>query len=474
MDYEIIIGIAISILIILFSGIFIFILFQKRNQFPYIHFNSFWERIILFLIIVNQIFCLFYNVVGNKKLFLFYKSFKILIFDVLICIAMIARSYNIYCLVYNNYIIIPQNNYFQFDIKQKKGEKIFNENYENQFIYFKFFFVIGLIIVILSFIIIKLSNEFNLFYKQNNNDNYEILYLILYSHFIYFMILISLFLIYCSINKNPIPKDKYFCLKEILIFNLIIFFNTSIKVFIILMINKHINTNLSLILDSIFNILILLSYLILIRKRNEFSEGEDLLSLNPNDLDYFLSKELRFKIFYRYIFNKHIKSLKYLMFYVNYYNYQQIIYTSNKKIESIYKENKNKKKNNLSSSFDISLGKIEEETIESYKEKIRQKAKEIYDDFFNENNSKNSSMIIEFPIDMNEMVLKSYNNNFIGNNTEKIFDNPFDWVKDKLIKIFNEYISSIDEISKMKKILFFIDCFEENDSQNNNFVDLNY
>ena len=83
-------------------------------------------------------------------------------------------------------------------------------------------------------------------------------------------------------------------------------------------------------------------------------------------------------------------------------------------------------------------------------------------------------MIIEFPIDMNEMVLKSYNNNFIGNNTEKIFDNPFDWVKDKLIKIFNEYISSIDEITKMKKILFFIDCFEENDSQNNNFVDLNY
>ena len=69
MDYEIIIGIAISILIILFSGIFIFILFQKRNQFPYIHFNSFWERIILILVFINQIYCLIYNVLVIKFIF---------------------------------------------------------------------------------------------------------------------------------------------------------------------------------------------------------------------------------------------------------------------------------------------------------------------------------------------------------------------------------------------------------------------
>ena len=39
--------------------------------------------------------------------------------------------------------------------------------------------------------------------------------------------------------------------------------------------------------------------------------------------------------------------------------------------------------------------------------------------------------------------------------------------------IFNEYSSSSDEMEKMKKILFFIDCFEENDSPNNHFVDIN-
>ena len=473
MDYRIVIGIVISIFIILLSVIFIIILFQKRNQFPYIYFNSFWERIILVLIVFSQIFCLFYNFIRNEKLFLFYKIIKILIVDVLICIAIIARSYNIYCLVYNNYLIISQNNYFQIDIKNKKGEKIFNENYQNQFIHFKLFLGIGLVMVILSFIIIKLSNDFTLFYQSYNNDEYQIFYLLLYSHFIYFVILISLFLIYSLISKNPIPKDKYFCKKEIIFLIIIIFLSTSIKILIILIINKQINLNLSLILDSIFNSLITLLYSILVIKRNRFFKGEDLLSLNKNDLDYFLSKELRFKIFYRYIFNKHIKSLKYLMFYVNYYNYQEILSTSNKKINSIYNENKNKKKINISSSFDVSLGTIEEETIESYKEKIRQKAKEIYDDFFNENNSKNSSMIIEFPIDMSENVLESYNNNFNGNNNDKIFDDPFSWVKEKLIKIFDEYINSIDEIAKMKKILFFIDCFEENDSPNNHFIDIN-
>ena len=74
---------------------------------------------------------------------------------------------------------------------------------------------------------------------------------------------------------------------------------------------------------------------------------------------------------------------------------------------------------------------------------------------------------------MSENVLESYNNNFNGNNNDKIFDDPFSWVKEKLIKIFDEYINSIDEIAKMKKILFFIDCFEENDSPNNHFVDIN-
>ena len=69
MDVEIIIGIVISIFIILFSVIFFFILFNKRNQFPYFHFNSFWERIILILVFINQIYCLIYNVLVIKFIF---------------------------------------------------------------------------------------------------------------------------------------------------------------------------------------------------------------------------------------------------------------------------------------------------------------------------------------------------------------------------------------------------------------------
>lgn len=66
---EKIISLVFSGLIILISGILNLILFHKRKKFPYIHFNSFWERIILILVFINQIYCLIYNVLVIKFIF---------------------------------------------------------------------------------------------------------------------------------------------------------------------------------------------------------------------------------------------------------------------------------------------------------------------------------------------------------------------------------------------------------------------
>ena len=133
-----------------------------------------------------------------------------------------------------------------------------------------------------------------------------------------------------------------------------------------------------------------------------------------------------------------------------------------------------KKKHKRTNSDEIILEKSEEEIIDLNEEKIREKAKQIFLDYFGNVNISNSSDIefnpaIEFPIDIYEKVQESYNANFNGNQNDKIFNDAFGWIKEKLISIFNEYSSSSDEMEKMKKILFFIDCFEANENKNDEF-----
>ena len=467
---EKIISLVFSGLIILISGILNLILFHKRKKFPYIHFNSFWERIILSLVFISQIYCLIYNIFIETNYFYVFKGIKILIFDVLICISIIARAYNIYCLIYNNYLIISQNFYEIVNyIKKENGEMLFTKNYRKNFIHLKFFTILGLFFILIPFLSIKnFTLIFYFFYEQNEQSkNIKVVYFsIYYSHIIYLLILSSLSIIYSLIKKYPINQDKFYCISEINHLIKIIFISSSIKTFIVIFIRNSLDKSVSLFIDSIFNcfILILYSTLIIIRNKN-FKEKNSLL--NIEDIDIFLSTEIRFKIFQNYISKKHEKSLKLLKFYADYYNYHQIVYKSKQKIKSLY----NEKMHERTYSDEIILEKNEEEIIDSNEEKIREKAKQIYLDYFSNVNISNSNdkefnSIIEFPIDIYEKVQECYNTNFTINQNEKIFNEAFGWIKEKLIAIFNEYSSSSDEMEKMKKILFFIDCFEENENKN--------
>jgi hypothetical protein len=72
-------------------------------------------------------------------------------------------------------------------------------------------------------------------------------------------------------------------------------------------------------------------------------------------------------------------------------------------------------------------------------------------------------MIIEFPIDIYEKVNNAYDLDFNIKDIDNIFNEAFGWVKEKLIIVFKEYSNNSNELEKMKKIIFFIDCFEENE-----------
>jgi hypothetical protein len=472
MTYGQIIGIVISGIIILISGILILFLFLKRKQFPYIHFNSFWERVVLSLVCLSQIYCLIYHIIDSNMFYVF-KGIKILIVDVLICISIIARAYNINCLIYNNYLIISQNFYEIVNyIKKENGEMIFTQNYRKNFIHLKFFTILGLFFIIIPFSSIKnFTLIFYFFYEKNEQSIKAFYFSIYYSHIIYLLILSSLSIIYSLIKKYPINQDKFYCISEIKHLIRIIFVSSSIKTFIIVIFIQNsgfLGKDISLFIDSIFNcfILILYSTLTIIRNKN-FTEKNSLL--NIEDIDIFLSTEIRFKIFQNYISKKHEKSLKLLKFYADYYNYHQIVYKSKQKIKSLY----NEKMHERTYSDEIILEKNEEEIIDSNEEKIREKAKQIYLDYFSNVNISNSNdkefnSIIEFPIDIYEKVQESYNANFTGIQNDKIFNEAFGWIKEKLMYIFNEYSSSSDEMEKMKKILFFIDCFEANENENKN------
>ena len=119
------------------------------------------------------------------------------------------------------------------------------------------------------------------------------------------------------------------------------------------------------------------------------------------------------------------------------------------------------------SDVDISLNQNELFSIEKEEELIREKAKRIYNDYFGNINissqSKGLDMIIEFLIDIYEKVNNAYALDFNIKDIDNIFNEAFGWVKEKLIIVFKEYSNNSNELEKMDKIIFFIDCFEENE-----------
>ena len=464
-----------SIIILLPSIILLIYLFIKKNKYPYIHINSFWERYLIMLIIFEQIFSIYYNLFIDEKIELFYimKEIKVYILDILINITIIARVYNIYLLISNNYLFISGKiiyNSDEFDEKEKK-EKLFSKNYNKNFINLKLILIIKLIyILIVVFLLTIYYNNFlefvKFFYKEKITVSIKLT--LYYLNIIYLNILFIISTIYKKIKKYNIKKDKFYCIKEVHYLLILTYINSTIKLIIFLI---YVNNSKlpKIILDSIFNFLYIILFSFLTLKRIKRFKAKHFLSI-IDDIDLFLSTRIRFNRFQKYISKKYEDSLKLLSFYADYNSYKQIIFSYNKKVKLLYKNKiKSISMNNRNSisDVDISLNQNELFSIEKEEELIREKAKRIYNDYFGNinisNQSKGIDMIIEFPIDIYEKVNNAYDLDFNIKDIDNIFNEAFGWVKEKLIIVFKEYSNNSNELEKMKKIIFFIDCFEENE-----------
>ena len=480
MDNKIIIIVCItSIIIIMPSIILLIYLFINKNKYPYCHINSFWERFLIIIIIIEQIFSVYYYLFLNEKrieLFYIMKEIKVYILDILINIAITARVYNIYSLIYNNYLLISGKiiyNDDEFDEKEK-GEQIFAKNYKNNFINLKLFLIIKLIfLLIIGFLLIVFHKNFHEFIKffYGKEITVSITLIIYYLGIIYLIILIIISTIYKKINKYNIKKDKFYCIKEILFLLRLIYINSTIKLIAFQFFIRDSKLP-KIILDSIFNLLYIILFSVLILKRKKIFKEKHFLSI-IDDIDLFLSTGIHFNIFQKYISKKYEDSLKLLSFYAEYNNYKEIIFSYNKKVNLLY----NNKKKSISifdsksiSGVDISFNQNELFSIEKDEELIRTKAKKLFNDYFGNINissqSKGLDMIIEFPIDIYEKVNNAYALDFNIKDINNIFNEAFGWVKDKLITVLKEYSNNSNELEKMDKIIFFIDCFEETENNN--------
>ena len=316
----------------------------------------------------------------------------------------------------------------------------------------------------------KNFHEFIKFF-YGNEITVSITLIIYYLGIIYLIILIIISTIYKIINKYNIKKDKFYCIKEILFLLRLIYINSTIKLIAFQFFIRDSKLP-KIILDSIFNLLYIILFSVLILKRKKIFKEKHFLSI-IDDIDLFLSTGIHFNIFQKYISKKYEDSLKLLSFYAEYNNYKQIIFSYNKKVNLLY----NNKKKSISifdsksiSDIDISFNQNELFSIEKDEELIRTKAKKIFNDYFGNINissqSKGLDMIIEFPIDIYEKVNNAYALDFNIKDINNILNEAFGWVKDKLITVLKEYSNNSNELEKMDKIIFFIDCFEETENNN--------
>ena len=287
MDNKIIIIVCItSIIIIMPSIILLIYLFINKNKYPYCHINSFWERFLIIIIIIEPIFSVYYYLFLNEKrieLFYIMKEIKVYILDILINIAITARVYNIYSLIYNNYLLISGKiiyNDDEFDEKEK-GEQIFAKNYKNNFINLKLFLIIKLIfLLIIGFLLIVFHKNFHEFIKffYGKEITVSITLIIYYLGIIYLIILIILSTIYKKINKYNIKKDKFYCIKEILFLLRLIYINSTIKLIAFQFFIRDSKLP-KIILDSIFNLLYIILFSVLILKRKKIFKEKHFLSI---------------------------------------------------------------------------------------------------------------------------------------------------------------------------------------------------
>ena len=464
-----------NIFLFLFGFLLLFLHLKNKEKFPYNLIPNKYEIVMIFFILLNQIYIFIYNLfyddlIKEKKFFLFskLKSLEFIYFQFLIILSISARTNNLINIFNKFFISISKkfeylnnnnNNSFNISSLNSINNNSFNIKIENKnnfnvnlLNFRKFVFSILFYSIFVYFIMGLNDNKiffegiFFIYYDFNiKKENYYLFGFIL-EFLLFFFVLVFLIKKISFLLKFPLNSDKFYFKIEIIFYILIIYLNSFVKIFLILFYFKHKkNKNLSLINDSILNVCLLLLNFILFLKR--FFFYRNLIYLNNNK---------NFNLNFNEIFNINFSIINIFKMYLN-KNCDEKINQLN--FYLVYLEFKNKYKNY--------------EKNDENENEIHLKIIEIYNQFFNQNsNIKNYEyFFIECPFEIKEKLNNMNKNNFINENLN-CFDEVFNWIKNNLEIEFNKFQQNIKEKNIIIKILFFMECFE-NDNNKNNIFNIN-
>ena len=447
-------------------------LYKKRRIFPYNNATPFWTLVIIFLSILIQILnlctCLFIPKESQYH-FVIMRKITIYLVNMALFIAVLARLYSIKCCIEFNYNKLST----QFS-RQSLNKKMFSRTiYSRKFLHFKRFLIIYVLYAISFFIYFAIVHELRngqkcldlfieLFYYPQNINQYDLLNFIDMSipYVIYTIAFICMIYFVAQIMKYPFKKDKFKFKQEIFSLSIFMYMFFNIKVvFIMFFGNKLVDT--IYLIDSVLLLCIILMYcFITIRRYSNFEniKVDDIL----NDFDTFTSRDITFKLFKTYVLDNFPQHFTYLSFLFDYFSYREII----------------KKLTNERKKFE--QHKITNKSIKEVELELAKKGKEIYQSYFSNidlsRNVSNSLVIdskvektdtgevvtmdIPFPIDIYEKVKDMYNSSFSQENVETVYDEPFAWVNQELLKDFEQFRKERDEKERLERIMFFVTIFE--------------
>lgn len=469
-----IIQIIMTSLIFLFGIPLLWYTIKTRSSFPYNNASPFWIIVIVLLSLLiqalNLLFTILINVYidqNNHSTFTLIRKNTILITNMIMFITIIARLFSIKCCIEFNYDKLSIQ-YSRESLSRKTIPKLF---YTRKFIFFKRFLIIFILYIMSAFIYFSINFDMTvkdtsiefLYFNSNitslspfNYVDIFIPYIIYSTAFVFMVIFVA------EIMKFPLKADKFKIKVEIFGVSILTYIFFNIKVIFILFFGKQINLyNKIYTIDSLFplSLIAIYCYITLYRHWNfENIKVNDIL----NDFDEFTHRYITFKLFKSYVQENFPHHITFLSFLIDYYSYKEIL----EKVNSERRDNQN-----------ITVHKKEMKKLE---QELARKGKEIYLYYFgNIDTSRNATnslafeskfeksdtadgvvMDIPFPIDIFEKVKEAYDSSFSQDNVETIYDEPFAWIKQELLKDFEHFKNQREETMGLEKIMFFVTIFE--------------
>lgn len=275
------------------------------------------------------------------------------------------------------------------------------------------------------------------------------------------LIFLSLYLLILSrIWKYQFLKDKYLLLFESIILFIIFFIETNTFFFALPFGGQLFQNELYYYLyGSIFNLLktIIIALTTIIR-RKRYLNSDDII--NNKSLIEFLSKTVNFQMFTSFVKHKEKESINLLTFWSDYNMFVSIDQNVTYNNKVIVNKRPEEQRDNFTRTTSEDL------IIKTGETTLKQKAMQIYNDYFkNANNSSNSyksssKYLIEFPPDISEKIEEYYKNGFEMDNLGSIYDGAYAFALEKLERLHKNYKLQTSEIEKLKKVTFFDEMLE--------------